>query len=112
MSKPIPPADASRQIYINATDGTLIKSLPLMLECFPGSGTTTFNGAQPFNTTRQDIPGAGEQFVLVDDCRPAKLWMLRMNTLNGTRYVFDSDNNWNDQGTPEVSVLLGAGYRL
>ena len=103
------PADASRQIYINATDGTLIKSLPLMLECFPGSGTTTFNGAQPFNTARQDIPGAGEQFVLVDGCRPAKLKMLRPTAVNGTRHYFDSDNNWNEQGTPEVTSFWALG---
>ena len=53
--KPIPPPPMPRWIDMNATDGTLIKSLPLTLECFPGSGTTTFNVPNP-STPRSRYP--------------------------------------------------------
>ena len=35
--------------------------------------------------------------------------MLRPTAVNGTRHYFDSDNNWNEQGTLEVTSFWALG---
>ncbi len=103
------PIDRSRRVYIDAASGALVKELPLLPNCFGGGGNTTFRGFQQFNTSRVDIPNAGQNFILEDDCHGNRLMMLRPNQVAGTRDVFDADNNWNDSDISAVMSFYGLG---
>jgi Zn-dependent metalloprotease len=103
------PIGASRRSYVDATSAALVKEVPLAPSCFAGGGNTTFRGFQPFNTSRAQIPGVGDNFVLDDDCHGNSLIMLRAKQVAGTRHVFDADNNWNDSDIAAVMSFYGLG---
>jgi Zn-dependent metalloprotease len=90
------PLAKSRQVYIDAVTGQVIKEQIMLPECFAGGGNTTFRGFQNFNTARADIPDFGERFILMDDCHGCRLHLLNWNTFGDTREIFDADNSWNE----------------
>jgi Zn-dependent metalloprotease len=83
------PLDRSRQLYINASDGSILKELPLFANCFTGSGDTTFRGNQPFNTKRTN-----DRFYLTNDCNNNELRAILLDNANKSVDISDDDNNW------------------
>ena len=101
------PLDRSRQVYINAIDGSLLKELPLFSNytgCVPGSGDTTFNGNQFFNTVH-DEEGTN-RFVLANECWRVghTLWATQSDgTGKNETMLYDDDNNWTGNNRSMVS---------
>lgn len=85
------PLDRSRQVYINASNGSLLKELPLFanLSCTGGRGDTTFRGNQNFNTSQID-----SRFYLSNDCNGNKLTAGLLDGAGKPVSVPDDDNNW------------------
>jgi Zn-dependent metalloprotease len=106
------PLENSRQVYIDAATGEILKEQTLLPQCFAGGGNTTFRGYQNFNTARAAIPNQGERYILMDDCHGCQLHYLNSSAVNGTRESFDADNNWNDQNVAAVTSYwaLGIAY--
>lgn len=84
------PLDRSRQVYINASDGSVLKELPLFANCHAGSGDTTFRGNQQFNTKNTN-----NRFYLINDCNGNELKAVLLDNTDKAVDVFDDDNNWN-----------------
>ncbi|HEX3035961.1 MAG TPA: M4 family metallopeptidase [Thermodesulfobacteriota bacterium] len=84
------PFDRSRQVYINASDGSVLKELPLFVNCTAGSGDTTFRGNQQFNTK-----STNNRFYLTNDCNGNELKAILLDNANKPVDIFDDDNNWN-----------------
>jgi Zn-dependent metalloprotease len=105
----VSPINQSRQVYIDAMQGRIVKEFPLMADCFPGNGPTTFRGLQNFNTGKANIPNVGERFVLLDDCHANRLRYMNPTAVAGTREVSDSDNNWIGNDMPAVTSYWGLG---
>lgn len=105
------PIERSRVVYIDATSGAFVKELPLVPSCFTGNGVTTFRGSQKINTSKAEIPNAGQNFILADDCHGHNnvLSMLRSTGVSGTRDVFDADNNWGAGDMAAVMSFYGLG---
>jgi Zn-dependent metalloprotease len=105
------PIDRSRQVYVDATSGAFVKESPLVPSCFTGNGVTTFRGSQKINTSKTEIPNAGQNFILADDCHGNDnvLSMVRSVQVNGTRDVFDADNNWLAGDMAAVMSFYGLG---
>jgi Zn-dependent metalloprotease len=83
------PLDNSRQIFISASNGSVLKELPLFSNCFSGSGDTTFRGNQQFNTKR-----ANDRFYLTNDCEGNELTAVLLDSAGKKVDIFDDDNNW------------------
>jgi Zn-dependent metalloprotease len=83
------PLDRSRQVYINASDGSVLKELPLFANCHAGSGDTTFRGNQQFNTKNTN-----NRFYLTNDCNGNELKAVLLDNTNKAVDIFDDDNNW------------------
>ena len=84
------PLERSRQVYVNASDGSVIKELPLFGECAGGHGDTTFRGNQPFNTKNTN-----NRFYLTNDCNGNELNAVLLDSSSKKVDVSDDDNNWN-----------------
>jgi Zn-dependent metalloprotease len=85
----VAPADNSRQIYINAADGTVVKELPLFPACYWGSGPVTFRGTRNINTQKK-----GDRYYLVDDCDGTLLSAVLWDSAQKAIAVSDDDNDW------------------
>lgn len=84
------PFDRSKQVFINASDGSVLKELPLFGSCAAGSGDTTFRGNQQFNTKNSN-----DRFYLINDCNGNQLSAVLLDSGNKPVDVNDDDNNWN-----------------
>lgn len=86
------PLERSRQLYINASDGSILKGLPLLADCIAGSGNTTFRGNKQFFTKQAHN---NNRFYLVNDCRWSyQLVGLFWNNEGKVVDTTDDDNNW------------------
>jgi Zn-dependent metalloprotease len=92
------PLDRSRQVYIKASDGSVLKELPLFGHCAAGSGDTTFRGNQNFNTKNTN-----GRFYLINDCNGNQLNAVLLDTANKAVDVNDDDNNWNGNNRSMVT---------
>ncbi len=104
----VSPREDSRSIYVDATGGEIVKTLPLVGECDTGGGMTTFRGYQRFNTRR-----AGDNFILEDDCNTAHLHVVNWLGAPAPREFSDADNNWvagADQSPATSFWALGIAY--
>lgn len=101
----VAPLEASRRVYVDAQDGTVLKSQPLMAACFTTNSPTTFRGTQPFNTASR-----GGGFVLTDDCHGTQL-RYRDPNADGTKVVdlLDADNDWRNQDIAKVTSFWALG---
>lgn|GEM_PF-2736875 len=84
------PLERSKQVYVNASDGSVIKELPLFGDCAGGTGDTTFRGNQPFNTKNTN-----NRFYLTNDCNGNELNAVLLDSSSKKVDVSDDDNNWN-----------------
>ena len=82
-------SEKDQQIFIDASNGNIIKSLPLTFYCDVGTTATTWYGTQNINTFEV---GAND-YKLLDDCGSGDV----KTTDNGSDYS-DSDNNWTEAG--------------
>ena len=96
------PHDRSKQIYINAADGSVVKELPLFPTCELGSGPVTFRGTHPMNTQKR-----GDKFYLVDDCDGTTLAAWLLDNASKTLNVSDDDNNWGGTNASLVTSYWG-----
>jgi len=104
----VTPREYSRSVYVDATGGEIVKAVPLVGECDPGGGTTTWRGFQRFNTRR-----AGPNFVLEDDCNTARLHVVNWLKAPAPREFSNADNNWiagADQSPATSFWALGIAY--
>lgn len=91
-----------KEIYVNATDGSIIKWIPLTPDCNVTSVTTNFYGTQSFSTKR--ITGAPATYNLWNDCQEAFIHTMKWKKdstptsggffILGTDYITDTRNNW------------------
>ena len=105
---PVTPREHSRSVYVDARDGGIVKAVPLVGECEPGGGTTTFRGFQRFNTRR-----AGNVFVLEDDCHAGHLHVVNWLGPPAPREFSDADNDWSagaDRSPATSFWALGIAY--
>jgi Zn-dependent metalloprotease len=79
-----------QQIFIDATSGEKIKSLPLSLNCDGGTVASTWYGTQNINT---DINGDGD-YILLDDCAGPEIHTTQTDGSDFTA----ADNNWTSSG--------------
>ncbi len=98
----VTPFDNSRQIYINAADGSVVKELPLFPACYLGSGPVTFRGTRAINTQKK-----GDRYYLVDDCDGNLLTAGLLDTANKVVNIFDDDNNWAGNNPSVVTSYWG-----
>jgi bacillolysin len=84
------PLERSRQVFVNASDGSVIKELPLFGDCAGAHGDTTFRGNQPFNTKNTN-----NRFYLTNDCNGNVLNAFLLDSSSKKVDVSDDDNNWN-----------------
>ena len=98
----VTPFDKSRQIYINAADGSVVKELPLFPACYLGSGPVTFRGTKSMNTQKKD-----DRFYLVDDCDGTLLTAALLDTANKRVDISDDDNNWAGNNPSVVTSYWG-----
>ncbi len=98
----VTPFDNSRQIYINAADGSVVKELPLFPACYLGSGPVTFRGTRPMNTQKR-----GDLYYLVDDCDGNLLTAGLLDAANKVVNIFDDDNNWANNNPSVVTSYWG-----
>jgi Zn-dependent metalloprotease len=98
----VSPASQSRQVYINAADGSVIKELPLFPACELGSGPVTFRGTRAINTQKK-----GNKFYLVDDCDGTLLSAWLLDNTNKTVVISDDDNNWAGNNPSLVTSYWG-----
>jgi Zn-dependent metalloprotease len=86
------PPERSRQLYINASDGSLLKEFPLFADCIAGSGVTTFRGNKQLFTYQAHN---NNRFYLVNDCRRSyQLVGLLWNNDGEAVDTTDDDNIW------------------
>ena len=94
----------SERIFLDASNGKLLKKIPLDLNCNAGSGTTTWNGTVSISTDQ-----SGSNFILLDDCQSPNLHVFNSNDSTSlafaTEYT-DADNNWTGQ-TSAVQTFFG-----
>ncbi len=98
----VTPFDKSRQIYINAADGSVVKELPLFPACYLGSGPVTFRGTKSMNTQKK-----AERFYLIDDCDDTLLTAALLDTANKRVDISDDDNNWAGNNPSVVTSYWG-----
>ena len=96
------PFDKSRQIYIDAKDGSIVKELPLFPSCYWGSGPVTFRGTKSINTQKKS-----DRFYLVDDCDGTLLSAFLLDTANKSVDISDDDNNWTGNNPSVVTSYWG-----
>ncbi len=84
------PGDANR-VYIEAKQGTVLRTIPLSMNCDPSvaSGTTTWYGAYNFRVSK-----SGSNYFLKDDCYTPTWWVRNWNGGSYAEYN-DVDNLWN-----------------
>ncbi|TNE58579.1 MAG: peptidase M4 family protein [Bacteroidetes bacterium] len=80
-------------IYIHAGTGQVIKSIPLVINCDPGTAATTWNGSQTIQTDY--VPG-DNNYILLDDC-PGHGTIRTVQEAGLADYT-DADNVWNAAG--------------
>lgn len=82
----------SKTVFIDANNGTVIRTILLNHECSGGTGTTNFNGSVSLNTQLN-----GGNYRLWDDCQAANIVIRNRNAATNnsswTEY-FDPDNAW------------------
>lgn len=83
------PLERSKQVYINAGNGEILKEIPLFGNCAAGSGDTTFRGNQRFNTKQ-----ANSRFYLTNDCGGKERKAVLLDTAGKAVDISDDDNNW------------------
>jgi Zn-dependent metalloprotease len=98
----VAPLERSRQIYINATDGSIVKELPLFPSCYWGSGPVTFRGTKSINTQKK-----GDRYYLVDDCDSTLLSAVLWDNANKPVDVWDDDNDWSGNQPSLVTSYWG-----
>lgn len=99
----VTPADHSRQIYIDALDGAIIKELPLFPNCYLASGPVTFRGTKAFNTQKKD----DNRYYLNDDCDGNLLSAQLLDASSKTVAISDDDNNWAGNNPSVVTSYWG-----
>ncbi len=92
------PLERSRELYISAADGSLIKEVQLFGNCASGSGDTTFRGNQQFNTKNTN-----SRFYLTNDCNGNELRGVLWDMSRKSVDVFDDNNNWNGNNRSTVT---------
>ena len=96
------PYDRSRQVYINAADGSVVKEQPLFPSCQLGSGPITFRGTRPMNTQQR-----ADRFYLVDDCDGTTLTAGLLDNAGKSVSISDDDNNWSGNNPSVVTSYWG-----
>ncbi len=96
------PYDRSRQIYINAADGSVVKELPLFPTCELGKGPVTFRGTRPMNTQKR-----GDKYYLVDDCDGTTLSAGLLDNAGKSVAISDDDNDWAGNNPSVVTSYWG-----
>ena len=96
------PVEKSRQIYIDAADGSVVKELPLFPNCYFGSGPVTYRGTKNFNTQKKN-----DRYYLVDDCDGNLLSAVLLDSANKRVDISDDDNNWAGNNPPVVTSYWG-----
>ena len=98
----VAPADNSRQIYINAADGSVVKELPLFPPCYWGHGPVTFRGTRSINTQKK-----GDRYYLVDDCDGTLLSAVLWDNAQKAVAISDDDNDWTGNNPSVVTSYWG-----
>jgi len=98
----VTPLDRSRQIYINAADGSLVKEVPLFPACYWGSGPVTFRGTKSISTQKK-----GDRYYLVDDCDGTLLSAVLWDNAGKPVDVSDDNNNWTGNQPSLVTSYWG-----
>ncbi len=83
-----------KKIFISASDGRVIRSIPLRSNCDATSTLTNFYGSQGFSTRL--IPGSSPaRWNLWNDCQPAFIHTLKWAPAGPfAEYVSNASNNW------------------
>ncbi len=98
----VAPLDRSRQIYVDAVDGSIVKELPLFPPCYMGGGPVTFRGTKPFNTQKN-----GDRYYLKDDCDGNLLSAGLLDAASKPVDISDDDNNWAGNNPSVVTSYWG-----
>jgi len=77
------PPDA-QSVYVNALDGTILKTVSLITSCSPGQGCTLYNSTQQYDTE-----STSSGFRLFDDCRGNGI-----HTKFNSAEVYNTTNTW------------------
>lgn len=98
----VAPLDRSRQIYVDAGDGSIIKELPLFPTCYWGSGPVSFRGTKSINTQKK-----GDRYYLNDDCDGTLLSAGLLDAASKPVDISDDDNNWAGNNPSVVTSYWG-----
>ena len=98
----VTPLEKSRQVYVNAIDGSIVKEIPLFPACYWGSGPVTFRGTKSINTQKK-----ADRYYLVDDCDGTLLSAVLWDNASKPVDVSDDDNNWTDNQPSLVTSYWG-----
>jgi bacillolysin len=96
------PLNQSRQIYVNAIDGSIVKEIPLIPSCYWGSGPVTYRGTKSINTQKK-----ADRYYLVDDCDSTLLSAVLWDNAAKPVDVSDDDNNWTGNQPSLVTSYWG-----
>lgn len=99
----VTPSDRSRQIYIDALDGSIMKERPLFPNCQTGSAPITFRGTLPINTDQK----TDGRFYLNDNCDGNVLSSQLLDSSSKVVPISDEDNNWVGNNPSIVTSLWG-----
>ena len=82
-----------KKVYVDATTGSVINTIPLELDCNPSNVSTIFNGNRSINTDAYQI----NNYRLKDDCQTATVRVRDWNSSTDNRSpieITSSPNNW------------------
>ncbi len=94
----------SERLYLDATTMGLLRRVPLVIDCDPGSGVTTWNGTVNFSTSQ-----SGPNYILLDDCQSPNIHVFNAQDSSSTAFsteYTDADNNWTGQ-TSAIQTYFG-----
>ena len=102
--------DHAQQVWVSATDGTILQAIPLTHHCNSGNGTTTWHGNESIKT---DYSSTLQDYILWDDCGSADLRVRNWNSGGIPLEYTDANNSWyssNDQSAVTSHWSLREAY--
>ncbi|MBI3195758.1 MAG: M4 family metallopeptidase [Ignavibacteriae bacterium] len=96
--------DDRNVVYINAQNSEVVKKVPLVYHCVPGSVATLFNGTQTMNTFQRGAPN--NDYILLNDCNPDQYhtFDITAGNMDNALEITDIDNTWDPENPPLGNV--------